>query len=511
MFQRKTIGIATAAFFAVTLWAFVSPQDAELVFFGNLHSHTSYSDGSATPEEAFEHARDVAQIDFLALTEHSHGINIPKPNIADDNSLYSGPSSLSLISTANRFNQDDRFIAFYGQEFSSISSGNHSNVFEVGEVIDVSNGEYSELLTDWLPKNLDSTGQQALLLLNHPATGSSPNDKEYGFDDFDTAAEWRKALDARAQLINIINGPSHRDGTGLSPGRPSESEFRRYLSLGFHLAPTADQDNHRQNWGNSTDARTAVIATELSKEALLEAMRQRRVYATEDKNLKLVAKINGQMIGSRFKEGDFTAGNFPSQGQRIVIDLHIDDGDEPSADYEVQVFHGIVGGDRADVAITQDLAGNGDHSLQGPIYGGGHEYLFLKIHQTDSEHDTETDRAWLAPWWFEPSGMPAEPPLQVALLLEVDLVAEEAQITNLGDLEIDMSGCELISVRGDQRFRFDEGFKLQAGSSVLVTSGPNHRSQPPSILDWTSSHVWRNSGDPAELRNKDGDLIAEQQ
>ena len=42
------------------------------VFFGNLHSHTSYSDGSGTPTDAYLHARDVAGLDFLAITEHNH-------------------------------------------------------------------------------------------------------------------------------------------------------------------------------------------------------------------------------------------------------------------------------------------------------------------------------------------------------------------------------------------------------------------------------------------------------
>lgn len=42
------------------------------VYFGNLHSHTSYSDGSGTPENAYRHARDVAGLDFLAITEHNH-------------------------------------------------------------------------------------------------------------------------------------------------------------------------------------------------------------------------------------------------------------------------------------------------------------------------------------------------------------------------------------------------------------------------------------------------------
>ena len=34
------------------------------VFFGNLHSHTSYSDGSGTPDDAFRHARNTAGLDF---------------------------------------------------------------------------------------------------------------------------------------------------------------------------------------------------------------------------------------------------------------------------------------------------------------------------------------------------------------------------------------------------------------------------------------------------------------
>ena len=41
-------------------------------YFGNLHSHTSYSDGSGTPDDAYRHAREVARLDFLAITEHNH-------------------------------------------------------------------------------------------------------------------------------------------------------------------------------------------------------------------------------------------------------------------------------------------------------------------------------------------------------------------------------------------------------------------------------------------------------
>ena len=46
----------------------LAPQDQPKVFFGNLHSHTSFSDGSGSPEDAFKHARDTAEVDFLAIT-----------------------------------------------------------------------------------------------------------------------------------------------------------------------------------------------------------------------------------------------------------------------------------------------------------------------------------------------------------------------------------------------------------------------------------------------------------
>lgn len=41
---------------------FVGEAKAEdlKVFFGNLHSHTNYSDGRGEPDEAYKHARHVA-------------------------------------------------------------------------------------------------------------------------------------------------------------------------------------------------------------------------------------------------------------------------------------------------------------------------------------------------------------------------------------------------------------------------------------------------------------------
>src|SRR5882672_5014507 len=141
-------------------------QAADLhVYFGNLHSHTSYSDGSGTPSDAYKTARDKAKLDFLAITEHNHsqaesgaGNRRDGLLIATDHSLYNGSQGSSVISSAKTFNKDGSFVALYGQEFSSISKGNHMNVFDIDSVIDeavVPNGDFNALI-NWLGSHLDS-------------------------------------------------------------------------------------------------------------------------------------------------------------------------------------------------------------------------------------------------------------------------------------------------------------------------------------------------------------------
>ena len=472
------------------------------VFFGNLHSHTSYSDGSGTPADAYLHARDVAGLDFLAITEHNHR-NAPS-DIARDHTLYNGAQDSSLISTAGRFNEAGRFVALYGQEFSSISSGNHANVLDVRDVIDeadVPNGRWDNLLGNWLPSHKDSEGQRAVMLLNHPAQSSSPNAKEYGIDDFPTAAAWRDSLDPHAELINVVNGPSHDDS---APGRPSESEFLRYLNLGLHVAPTADQDNHRLNWGSAAPTRTGVWAPALTKHDLLTALRGRHVYATEDQNLRIVGTVNGALMGTRF-----VGSSVPAPGTALDIELSFLDEDEPGAIYTIDVFRDVVGGTaEADVVRQQVQEGNGTAIIAGVTYSGGNEYVFVKVTQRDD--DDEIDRAWLAPVWFEPAGEPEDPPPPpgVSLVLAVNVAAEEATITNVEDAPVNLMNWVLVSVVGNQRFTFTSSLDLVHGGSVVVTSGPSAKTGP-GFLKWTGDYVWRNAGDPGQLLDPTGAIRAE--
>ncbi|HKJ23925.1 MAG TPA: DUF3604 domain-containing protein, partial [Myxococcota bacterium] len=46
--------------------------EAPRIRFGDLHGHSNFSDGTGTPEDYFAYARDVAGLDFAALTDHDH-------------------------------------------------------------------------------------------------------------------------------------------------------------------------------------------------------------------------------------------------------------------------------------------------------------------------------------------------------------------------------------------------------------------------------------------------------
>ncbi len=420
---------------AVLLVAASAEAAGDRVYFGNLHSHTSYSDGSGTPEEAYRHARDVAQLDFLAITEHNHSQaedhatpdRRDKLLIATDRSLYE-----KLKAAAARFTRAGRFVALYGQEVSSISAGNHMNVFEVDSVLDekaVPNGRFDLLFKGWLPLHPDSTGQPAVAQLNHPYFRKTDKYyREYGQDDFASHGEWLAHLDGQVRTMEMLNGPAMaREGTHLKPEEFYESHYHKFLGMGVRIAPSADQDNHYRTWGTITEARTAIIAPALEKRALLDALRQRHVYATEDRNLRMQFRVAGELTGRVLDPA-------PAPREPVEIQWKLEDDDEPDASYTIEVWAGpYVGeatapgggkpaprarrarrGKRAAKAepapartkhrgelVHRYSVGAGEargnwRKLPGVRYLPGYHYMFFKVIQSDG------DRAWSSPVWFGP-------------------------------------------------------------------------------------------------------------
>lgn len=392
------------------------------IFFGSLHSHTSYSDGSGTPADAFASARDQGGMDFLAVTEHNHsaaefGITSGDPRrdgilIATQPNLYNGTDPASLLSAARSFTADDNFVALAGQEFSTISSGNHLNVFDVGEVIDVANGDYAALYDGWLPQHPDSLGEPALAQFNHPdyradiehqSTAENQRFNDYGLDEYNRDfGELVRHAERNVSLIEMVSGPALTDGTNLpiTSRNRHEKDYWFYLNQGFRLAPAANQDNHFLNWGTITRARTAVLADRLTKADLLRAMKARHVYASEDENLQVRFVVNGQQMGSVIHT---------PQPRDITIEIELSDPDEPTAQYKVELFRDEIGGEMIEESAEESLLeGDGRVSFAGQRFESGRVFYFVKVSQVGA--DGREEFAWTAPVWIELGESPSQPP-----------------------------------------------------------------------------------------------------
>ena len=163
-------------------------------YYGLLHAHTAYSDGSGTPNEAYEMAKQ-AGLDFFGVSEHNHKAADTYAKDRRDGlsleanpDLYNGNGTMTLIQNFNdgetdtiegnsvieaaNLSSDNGFLGFYGQEFSTISKGNHINVFGIEEVLDIESGDFSELL-----RTIEESDAEIFMQLNHPDVH---NDLFYG-------------------------------------------------------------------------------------------------------------------------------------------------------------------------------------------------------------------------------------------------------------------------------------------------------------------------------------------
>ena len=375
---RRPLGRSVAATF-VAILVLASPLDSQNGFthyFGNLHAHTSYSDGSGTPEEAFAQARQ--HLDFIAVTEHNHseaerGAKDRADGllIADDPSLYT-----RLKNAADAATTDGEFVAFWGQEFSTISKGNHSNVLQADSVLRFDNGDYRGLLA-----SLDTEVVQ----FNHPWDNDTAN---YGYAQFKSYTKLRQAAEKNVRLIEVINGPGTKNDTGLHATVKGEGTYKNYLSRGLRLAPSANQDNHYFTWGDLTGARTVVLATELSRRGILQAIRARRTYASTDQNLRVTFTVHGAMMGKEITSSD----------RDLQIKYDVADDNEGNAPYTVAVVYGNpkVSGSATQKKLTSET---GDHEGEFTVTTPhANTFIYLKITQHPGSN-TKRDVAITAPVW----------------------------------------------------------------------------------------------------------------
>jgi hypothetical protein len=94
-------------------------------------------------------------------------------------------------------------------------------------------------------------------------------------------------------------------------------------------------------------------------------------------------------------------------------------------------------------------------------------------------------------------------PLPEIIIVEIDRLHESVTIENTTDDDRDLSGWQLVSVNGDQRYTFPDGTILKSHNQLIIASGGGIGD-----LVWTEEEIWLDSeSDRAELRDLDGEVV----
>ena len=333
------------------------------LYFGQLHSHTSYSDGAGTAQQAYEHASGVENLDFLALTDHSNSFdNADSASITDGSMSEEWTEGHEL---AQKYTTDD-FVGLFGYEMTWSNGLGHMNTFNTEGFQSRTQTEfstYSTALQNYYAAL--KTAPQSISQFNHPGTT---------FGDFSDFAHYDEEIDKLITTIEVGNGEG---AIGSSGYFPSYEYYQRALDKGWHVAPTNNQDNHKGLWGDANTARSVVLADSLTQENIYDAMRNYRVYATEDNDLNIYYTLDGYEMGSILSEGQV--------GDTVTLKAELSDKTDDSIGKVQVITNGGL------VLKEETVAANTD-TVEFQI-DNNYSYYYLKITETDG------DIAVTAPVW----------------------------------------------------------------------------------------------------------------
>ncbi len=349
-------------------WNFFIGEGGETLYFGQIHAHTSeYSDGAGTLEEAYEHAHGVDDMDFLIVTDHSNYFDTT--STATTSSYYDLSSLLKNAAgtttkweearaTAKHYNElYDDFICAYGYEMTWSGGPGHTNSFNTYGVVSRNNKDlnnktgyagmhlYNDMMvnaekglaTDGTTEakttrdGAEVTGVNATKNIPFDAEGkavpvvSQFNHPGKTFGNFDNFAGCTAKRDDVLNLVEVGNGEGKVGGSSYFP---SYSEYDLCLSMGWHVAPTNNQDNHKGNWGDSNTCRDVILTDDFSEIGLYRALDARRVYSTEDQNLRIFYELEAN--GETYKLGDIAPLEADDQPEKVIIKVDVQDPDERS-------------------------------------------------------------------------------------------------------------------------------------------------------------------------------------
>ncbi|MFC2074749.1 CehA/McbA family metallohydrolase [Bdellovibrionota bacterium] len=326
---------------------FDSLMEDMYLFYGNLHSHSRASDGKDSLDEVFNRGRDHYGLDFYASTDHAEQISLKEWEKIEE--------------IADKHNVDGEFVTLRGFELSIFfNREGHVNIFLTDDYNFTGAVRGVKAVYRWVRRN------KGILQFNHPG---DPGDMD-GFKYRSWASDYVFAMESG-------NGSNGNNTDRYLP------YFQKALDKGWKIAPTNNQDNHSAKINSH---RTVAIAPFLTRDGIVDAMRNRRLYSSDDPNMKVIFKYKEHWMGSVVSTGCDT----------LTFTIAVED-DEPITKLELITNHG---------EIAAELYADGEKEIfwEPKVSIEESTYFYLKVYEEniyDEDRGRNEQIAVTAPIWFE--------------------------------------------------------------------------------------------------------------
>jgi len=306
-------------------------------------------------------AAKAAGYDFYAVTDHSQEAGFQP----------TGPENPEWLDTKQQaaFASDDHFAGLAGFEYSENDGPGgtgHINVFNSADILNaLLPGIDLPYFYKWL-----ATAQ---------ANGDGPVVASFNHPDPDQYNNWAYR-DARVTgiitMLEVIN----------SNNKIHYPAFINALDHGWKVSPVCGNDNHGLAGITRQSSRTFVLAKSGTRAAILDAMKNRRTYASLDKNIQCRYSVNGAIMGSTLNRPD-----------EFRFDIVITDPKDRITKVDIVRDAG---------AVVQTYSHAPDNSVHWTptITDSSGKYFFVRVWTASGGDapgaDPANPVAWLAPVWI---------------------------------------------------------------------------------------------------------------
>lgn len=261
------------------------------IYFGDLHNHNEVGYAQGSLGRTFDIAR--SHLDFFAFTPHGywHDIGHYENNI--ENKWLRGFEVTKrrwpeVVAMVRKYDEPGTFVPITAFEWHSSSLGDYHILYPSVD------GQYVRF--DDLREFQQFAKQRgAIMIPHHPSNRLGHRGANLAWLDYEVSpvieiySEWGCAEHDRAPFPYI----RHTEG-----GRWTQNTLQHFLAQGYRLGVIASTDDHLGYPGAYREGLAAVLATELTREAIFDALRNRRTYAVTGDRIALDFRLNGHLMGT---------------------------------------------------------------------------------------------------------------------------------------------------------------------------------------------------------------------